>query len=432
MRGGHGWVCAVEAQEVRPFWGRAAVIFLSCGLALHVTISSAVLIGFRATGVERLEWLDVAWPGRWERVARARAGYFIEHTARLLQESNFKGVEMALQSALHLNPGNYEALLFLAHLRQYQRSFLISDALFERLLDTFPDREHETAVGWHDALLTRHRFAELAGLSLRMATQHPDQSPVWVRSALFAVRMEKNVGAVLKHHAATVAALPAAVGALLRSEELGRGGGASAAAKLLAEQEVGTLSPLLVTEYVVQLLRLKERELAAVFLRRHAAGLSSFDREFFQMRIDQASGDAALVRIDFQSLLERPLSAATLDLLTAWLVEHPDGISFQRLDQVMRNDANRLAITGLELWVAGVACGAETEADYWAKWAGVRTGDPNLSGKILNFGAEKMADPASVHRLIATGKFPREVIFSLIERASAANRERPVAEKKRR
>ena len=422
MRGGHGWVCAVQAREVRPFWGRAAGIFLLCLVSGYLAIASAVVVGFRATGVSKVGWLDVAWPGRWERVAPARAGYFIDRAARYMQESNFGGAELALQSALHLNPGNYEGILFLAQLRHYQKEFFISDAVFERLLDTFPERGQETAVARHDALLTRQRFAELAGLSLRMATQHPAHAPPWIRSALFALSLEPNLGDVLGKNAAAVAALPTTVVALLRAEELGRSGSASAATQLLTGLPGTPLPPYVAAEYVVQLLRLNERDLAEAFLRRHSPGLSPLDQEFFRMRIDQASGDTALVRLDSESLLTQPLSRATVDRLAAWLVEHPDARSFQRLDQLMRKDENRPAITGWELWVAAVACDAEQEADFWAQRAGAGTGDPQLSGKTIRFRAGDLTDPGAVHRLIATGSFPREVMFSLIQRASAAKR----------
>lgn len=424
-----GWLCGVTPQDVRPFWGRAAIILFSSLLVCYLAVCSVVLIGFRVTGIERMAWLDVAWPGRWERVAQARSDYFSAQTAQLLQANNFDGVEVALYSALDLNPHNYEALLFLAQLQQYQRAFAASDALFERLLGSFPDRELATAVAWHDALLTRSRFTELAGLSLRMATLHPEQSPAWIRSVVFALRLETDVGAVLRSHAATVAKLPPAVGVVLQAEELGRSGAVEAAAKLLIEPPGGTLPPWLVSEYIMQLLRLRERDLAAVFLRRHASMLSFFDREFARMRIDQIAGDAALLRLDFASLLQYPVSPAELDRLAAWLVIHPDESSFRRLDQVMRKDENRSAITGLELWIAAVACGAEAEADYWGKQAGAKSRDQSLSGSILSFSAAKLGDPASVYRLIATGGFSREVIFSLIQRASATVRVRSVAEK---
>lgn len=415
VRGPQGWVCSVDAPHVRPFWGRALMIFFGSLLTTHLVIASAGWLLLSITGSEPIHWLDVAVPTRWHRVSEARADSFSVKATELLQANDFAGVELSVQTALQIDPQNYEALLFLAHLKQYRQNFHTSDALFRHVLDTFPDRAAATAVAWHDALLMRQRYAALATLSLQMAAEPTTSTASWVRSALFALRLEKNLAAVLLANTASVAALPAPVATLVRAEELARGGSVAAAGQLLSAARSEPLPPYLVPEYVGQLLALNQREAAAVFFNRYADQLAPFDRTFLQMRLDQAVGDPALVRLDFAALLRSAPNALTIARLAAWLVDHPDRLSFRRLDELMRKPENQSALFGLELWAAAVSCGASEEAAYWSRQA----------GGLLEIGPEKWGDPAWMHRLIATGKFPREVIFSLLRRSVATKPAEP-------
>lgn len=426
VRGPHGWVCSVDAPHVRPFWGRAAVIILGGLFTAYLAAASAGWLFLSTIGSQPVSWIDVAVPTRWHRVAETRADSFSLKAAELLQANDFSGVELSVQSALQIDPGNYEAILFLAHLKQYRQNFHTSDALFRHALDTFPDRAAATSVAWHDALLIRQRYAALATLSLQMATEPNTSTASWVRSVLFALRLEKNLTAVLLANTASVAALPAPVAVLVRAEELARGGSVDAAVRLLSDPQSEPLPPYLIAEYVGQLLALKQREAASAFFDQNAGRLAPFDRTFVQMRLDQASGDPSLVRLDFAALLRPIPTAPMIARLAAWLVEYPDLLSFRRLDELMRKPENQSALFGLELWAAAVSCGAPEEADYWARRAG---GVPEKSAAPdrLEVGRGKWTDPAWMHRLLATGKFPREVIFSLL-RSSAASQ--PAAPKK--
>lgn len=420
VRGEHGCHCSVPAEKVRPFWGRAAAIFLLSALGMYLVAATGLVAVLRATGMEGLGWSDVAWPGSWETISKSRARYFAVRSGRQLQTADFNGAELSLLSALELDPANYEASLFLAHLKQYQQNYPYSDYLFRRLIDRDPARAQQTAIAWHDALLVRQRYPELAELSLHMAATRSDQMWPWIRSALFAVRQGPDASGFVRRNAAQIDALPPAVGAIFRAEDIRRRDTPVAAVKLLLEAGAGPLSRILVREYVEQLLRAGERDQAEVFLRLHAGELSPFDRGFVEMRIDQVSGDAALVRRDFEQLLKLALTPLTRDSLTAWLVEYPDLRSFERLDRIVSEKGNQASIEGAEMWVAAMACGAVNEAAFWADFCATRLKLRVPAIPALNFASDSMADPASIPRIVAIGHLPREVIFSLLRRSAAA------------
>jgi hypothetical protein len=401
------------------------MIFGGALLAGYLLVASVAFVGLQVTGVEKLGWHDVAWPGRWEKVTQARARYFSNRAGRLLQQGDFPGAELSLLSALQLDPNQFDAALFLAHLRQYQQNYPHSDFIFRRLLEQRPDRAKETALAWQDALLVRQRYAPLVGLALHHFTAQPELSPVWLRSALFAVRLSPDAPELLARLAAEIRVLPAPAQALLTAEELQRRGDSEAALQALWRHRSTPLEPVMIAEFVEQLLRLQQRDRAEVFLRDRAVALAPFDRLFLQMRIDQATNDAALVRMDFERLLRFPLKPAALQLALAWLVEHPDLRSFQRLHELVRRDAEAKLITGSEMWLAAVVCGATAEAAHWAQDCQRRLGLRVPAITAVDFGSDEMTNLAAPPRLIALGRLPHEVVLSLLRRAAVAKSVEP-------
>jgi hypothetical protein len=372
--------------------------------------------------VTELSWFEVAWPGKWGAIKKARVRYFALRAARLLRDGDFIAAELSLLSSLQLDPANYEATLFLGHLKQYQQNFPASDAVFRGLLDQHPHRRQETAIAWHDALLVRQRYRELAVLALHMAAIPDPEAPFWVRSALFALRASPNVTGFVDLNANRIATLPSAARALFLAEGAFQQAPREAMVGRLLEASAGNLAPVLVDEFVDLLLRLNEVGRAEALLRRQGVGLTAFDRAFAQMRIDQASGDAALVRLDFEALLRRRLTPASLDRLVAWLIEHPDRQSFARLERAVSRRENQPAVTGAEMWVVALACGATAEAAAWARICEQRFGLWLPSIAALNFSSDRLTDLTSVPHLVVTAKLPREVIFSLLRRMAAAKR----------
>lgn len=415
--GEHGWHCSVHAEEVRPFWGRAALILLLAAVTYHLVLTSVVTVTLHFSGLETLRWIDVAWPGRWHHVAKARSRAFAVQTAVLLHRGDFVAAELSLTSALQVDPENYEARLFLAQIRQYQQRFLESDALFRGLMHLVPERAAHTALTWHDALLVRQRFPQLAELSLRMGSEPSDLAAAWAKSALLALRSGNAATQLLTRNAEAVAKFPLAARALFLAEEhLQRGDRRGAVAQLLTG-ELDSLPPFLIGEYVEQYVRLGEPARAEAFLQRHRSILAPFDRGMQQMRIDQASGDASLVRMDFEALLPEEVTPPVLWQLVSWLIEHPDQRSFARLDQVMRESRNLRALAGGEMWLAAVVCGDEAAAEHWSKYVSTRFRVRLPAIKAVDFLSDQMTQGATVPRLITGGRLPREVIAALVRRA---------------
>lgn len=415
--GEHGWHCSVHAEEVRPFWGRAALILLFALMTFHFIVTSAVTVTLNLSGLDTLRWIDVAWPGRWHHVTKARSRAFAVQTAQLLQRGDFVAADLSLASALQVDPDNYEARLFLAQVRQYQQRYLESDALFRGLMRLQPERATQTALAWHDALLIRQRFPQLAELSLRMGSEPSDLAAAWARSAVLALRSSQSASQLLARNAEFVARFPVSARALFLAEEhLQRGDRQGAIAQLLTG-ELDPLVPFLVGEYVEQYLRLREPTRAEAFLRRQQGVLEPFDRAFLQMRIDQESGDTSLVRMDFEALLPGEVTPAVLWRFMAWLVEYPDQRSFARLDQVMRETKNQRALTGGEMWLVATLCGDSAAAEYWAKYLSTRFRFRLPAIKEVDFLSEDMTKVAAVPRIIASGRLPRDVIVALVRRS---------------
>ena len=422
--GEHGWHCSADAAQVRPFWFRAAMIFAGGVLALHVAVTGAVWMAFRGTGVDEIRWIDVGWPGRWEEIPKARARFFSVRVAKLLQETDLVGTELSLRSALTLEPNNYEAALFLGHLKQYQQNYANSDAVFRRLWDQFPDRRQQTALAWHDALLIRQRYPELAELCLRMAAIPSAESPAWLKTLLFSLRLGQNAPDFVQRNTDLIGGLPRATRTLILTEASLQRGPSRGAVNDLWESGSGVVNPVLILEYVGQLLRLNESRRATTFLRRAAPDLTAFDRVFCQMLIDQASGDAALVRIDYDELLKLPLTSSNLDRLAAWLIEHPDRRSYDRLERLLQDAGNRRVLLGGEMWVAALINDARTEALAWSQYSSRQFGLRLPRIETVDLLSDDMTVAATIPRIIATAGLPREVIFSLLQRSASAKRVR--------
>ena len=177
-----GFCCSLAAPDVRPFWGRAALLFF---LVIVGAYAAGVTLGYgtmRAFGSRNVAWLDFLWPRRWENVAKARSQQFSAEAIVALERRDFGLARISLKSALAADPQNYDAALLLAMLDSFAANAHVADAAFDWLMRRHPAHAGRSAVIFHDLLLAKGRPDRLARFALWMAAGGTADSPLWTRA----------------------------------------------------------------------------------------------------------------------------------------------------------------------------------------------------------------------------------------------------------
>ena len=128
-----GWRCSVEAERVRPFWGRALLYAVGALLALYLAGTAVAYATLRAAKYD-LSYLVVAWPPRWKELRGAQEKLYVTRAQTALARGNYQEAILSLEMVCQLNPRNYSAGLALAGLTQMAAQPHISEHIYERLM----------------------------------------------------------------------------------------------------------------------------------------------------------------------------------------------------------------------------------------------------------------------------------------------------------
>ncbi len=315
-------VCSVDASRVRPFWGRAALLYGGSAAAAACVGVLAVFTVFRAIGY-RVPLRAVAWPPAWHRIHEARADYFYRMALRSFASGDMRQCYLALSQAYTLDPGNIAAAKLLAQLTQIG-SPDVSDAIYSRLL--LQDKAEFEAVGeaWIRALVTRGDFAAAAGLSARMLLGGARHVPAWTQALVFAEGMTGDPGEIDRLLSGT-ARLPEEARSVLSLARSIRSGSRDQRLGIVRLYMGGATSAF---EFYFSLNRLIElgraSEVAAFVEGQSGAALDPYDREALKLDAYAEMGWHLLVRKEFGFLIEQGVSAPVINLIAANLVRHPD------------------------------------------------------------------------------------------------------------
>ena len=416
VSGDGGRVCSVDAGDVRPFWGRALLIYAGSAAVLGLACALGVFSALRAIGY-RVPLHAVVWPPAWHSIHQARADYFFRMAVRAFSAGDVRQGLLALNQVYSMDPGNVAAALLLAQFTQAANPDY-SDSIYGRLLLERRGNIEETAQAWFKALLSRGDLASVGRLSGRMLREGSAHAPAWTQGLLFAERMTGDPGEVdrLLSRPGQIPAVARSVLSLARDI---RTGSAQERLRRVDLSVAGAADPF---ELYYSLGRLAElgRGSDVVALLDGPAGalLEPYDRESLKLDACSVMDWRVLERREIGSILEPGASAPAVTLIVAHLIRHPDAgtaeFVFGQLEQrplpvAADNTGSHIAL----LCMAGVN-GLDARMRQEARLLGWVAGGrfAGLS-RITEFfeSAAAAKDPAVF--LPALHQLPLEVIYAL-------------------
>lgn len=415
-----GPVCSLNAADVRPYWGRAVLIYAAAALTLALAGASAGYIGLRAIGYRDVRWVDVAWPPRWREIGRARSRYFLAHSVEALAQGNVPLARLSLESALKSDPTSFQPALLLATLDSVSSRGRTANAWVGWALANQPQRAERVAVTLHDMMLQQGQLERVADFALWMARRDRANAALWVRSLLTVLRATRSTGRFARLHAAEVTQLARPARSLMATQILAEEGRRDAA-RLALQRPLAPDQPIYGLLQVEQLLRLGDTAAAEVVAQTLSPALGRVRALGLQYWIAERDADAVLAHACFDHVAAGPLAPGDVDWLAAMVIRAPDPASFRRLDRRLRaSSADLTPDTAAGIWAAAVVCADREAARYWAERVrkGARTELPH--DFHFDFGSASPARAGTVPAVLTHVALPREVIDALLARVRVA------------
>jgi hypothetical protein len=421
-----GWRCSVNAESVRPFWGRALLFGSAFALGLYLAGTLALFGILRAARYDT-GYLSLLWPPRWGELRSAQEKLYATRAQKALQAGNFQEAILSLERVTQLNPHNYSAGLALAGLSQVAAQPYVSDHIYERLMRDVPDERRQTAQLWFRTLLARAAYPQVMDLATRMLGEDPAERAAWLHALLFACRQTGDhayLGSVLSAQPH----LPEWCAELIGIEQLLLQGQLDRARPRLTRILRQPAASYIMYYQVDRLLRHGEADQANDLLRAYASQLQPDEAAFLRLRIYRTKEWTTLSGPELDTLLRYEMVPRVIAQFCAYLVDRPDPALFARFH-------DRLAAANLPV-------SAETVPLYQAVYlAATLAGDAARADQIITRITQYTASDARVLRglgqlLLAPGKDPRlprilplvplpaEVVYAILDRPPA-----PVAAK---
>jgi hypothetical protein len=416
-------VCSVDAAAVRPFWGRAVLIYGLFTAAAALAAVLSVFAAFRAIGYQ-VPLYVVAWPPAWQRVDQARADYFYRMALRALAAGDMRQSFLALGQVHALDPGNAGAARLLAQFTEITNPEY-SDQIYSRLVQGHRGDFEGTAEEWLRALLARGDFRSVAGLSARMLREGGGHAPAWTQGLLFAEGMSGDTAEV-DGLLASAGRVPAEARSALSLARSIRSGTADERFKMVQLYLGGATTPFEVYYSLRRALELGRASDVVTFLEgQQAAALDPYDRESLKLDAYSALGWHELERDELGLILDQGASASVVTLAAGHLVRHPDAESAARLFEILgrkplaataENAGAHIAL----LCMAGVNGRNASMAAEAELVGGIVGGTFPAWESVRSFfeGRSPAKNPTVI--LPALGQLPLEVVYALISHYHAA------------
>jgi hypothetical protein len=329
-----GLRCSADTAEVRPFWRRTFAWYGGTLGACYGVLALTVFIFLRTVGYP-VSVFDVALPPLWHRLDRARAWYFFEQSKRAFSSGRSNEGLLYLANAYDFDPTNYQIGITLAKNYQVGQPAQ-SDRVFARLIKDHPDRSAVTAWDWYRALLQRGSFDRIITLARDQVVADPEHAHAWIRALLFATRQMRDETA-LRELAANPAPTAAAWHRLIETELFVRAG-RTREARLSLDRPWPKDSPAFTVVYRVTTLIALGDTFAALDLNDRSRQIIG-DEAWLTLKLDALAtrGVKNDLRNTVELLLAQRSNLASIKVLCAHLIRHPDAEVFARLaDKVDR------------------------------------------------------------------------------------------------
>lgn len=416
--GPSGYLCSVDTRDVRPFWGRALAIYASALLIAGLGAATTGYVALQQLGNHEVTWLDVAWPPHWGNIARARARAFCARAIAAIAAHDYARARLSLESAVVIDPQNYEAAMLLAMLQSLSTTPGVADSAFQWLINQHPTQAVRSAITYHDMLLASGRPAQLASFATWMARHDPASKAFWVRALLVSLHATGQAAAFAKANAAELAQLDPPARALIATEILAQQNQAFTARLALQRPVDAGGSPVYGLLQIEQLLRLADVPAAVNIKNSLAPALDPFLILALQFWFERQANNTAAARASFARLVEQELSMDKVDWLMAMLVRAPDQECFARLDEKLRarRPDGPVAALGGGMWTLALVCGERPAADYWAEFLRSHTLIVVPPAGDIDFHSLTLASVRSVPALLSILPLPRETGYALYSR----------------
>lgn len=354
------WMCSVDRQDVRPFWGRVFAYFggtvLGTVLLLAILVYSSMrIIGYQVT------WRQVLWPRAWSELRAVRADLFIKQAREKYAAGEVREAIHALTVAHQLNPAHYQVGMLLAQFYQAGNPQQ-SDRLYFQMMQQHPERRREITRAWFQGLLARGRLDALADLAKSQLALEPRQAAVWTYALLFAAKHRPDhvdLSEVVNHPE-----VPVEVRAVINMAAQVREMPPDQARELVLQAPVVAGFPFDRVYRAETLTRLGYPQDALRVVAGAQSELAGRDIARLALEAYAKMGNRERLKAEFGSLLApgRPVSPAECTLLAVHLVEYPDA----ELAQLLVNALGRLPTNQTDAWLeaaVAVFCAAGVVGD---------------------------------------------------------------------
>lgn len=419
-----GWRCGVDAERVRPFWGRAALYAGGALLALYLLGTLAVYAFLRSAHYET-SYVTVAWPPRWAELRQSQEKLYAARAQQALAAGNYAEAILALQMVCQINPGNYPAAITLATLTQVAGQPSVAEHIFQRLMHEVPEQRPSTAQIWIRSLLARADYGQIKPLATAMLTEDSGRREAWMHALVFATgrtRDQETLAGIINGQAG----LPEWCLEIVRIELLLLQDRMDQALPALIRVHGRPGSAYLPYFQAAKLIELGRHDQAGELINAYGNRLPVEEAAFLRLRLFNAQQWSSLTGPEYDNLLSYPMSAQLAAKFCAWFLHAPDPAAFARYADRFEALGPPLNDESLPLYhanyLAAVACGDMSRAERIAATINRYT---SANAKAMQALAELLArgaGPTHLTRLLPLVPLPVEVIYAILERPDPEGR----------
>lgn len=417
-----GWRCGVDAERVRPFWGRAAVIFSGALLGLYLLGSIAVYAVLHAVSYE-VSYRSVVWPPHWSELRGSQERLHATRAQKALAAGNFRAAILSLETVCQLNPRNYSAGITLASLVQIAGQPSVAEHIYERLMHDVPEQRVATAQIWIRPLLARGAYAQIKPLATAMLSEDSNRREAWLHALLFAARQTRDQE-VLRPLLKNEHGLPNWCVELISIEQFlleSRPDQATARLTRLHTQPAISYIPYY---QVDRLLRLDRPVQAGKLLDAYGDRVPADEAAFFRLRAYRAQKWTSLLESEYDMLLNYPMTPRLAALFCAALLEQPVPELLTRfLDRFLQHgpalSSETLPVyhaSYLAAMIGGESARAKKLGDSIGRFTASEARALRGLGVLLQTGAP----PAQIAQLMPLVPLPLEAIYAIHLRPTAS------------
>lgn len=416
-----GWRCSVDAERVRPFWGRAAVHVSGALLTLYLLGSVAVFAVLHSASYPVSYW-TVVWPPHWSELRGSQEKLHTLRAQQAIAKGDFKAAILSLQRVCELNPRNYSAGLTLASLVQIAGQPSVAEHIYTRLMHDVPEQRATTAQAWGRTLLAGGDYAQLKPLALSMLSEDSGRREAWLHALLFAARQTRDAE-VLRPLLNNEHGLPNWCVEIAGIEQLLLEHRPDQALPRLNRIQLRPGSGYQPYYQVDRLLRLGRPEQAGQVLEAYGKGLPADEASFLRIRAFRARKWTSLLEPEYDTLLSYPLTPRLVALFCASLVEEPaPDLLVRYLDLFMQHGpavSNETLPLYQASYLTAVLGGENAHAEQLIETINRFTSSDSKTLRGLGDVLQSPKEAPQVNLILPLVPLPMEVVYAIHQRQTA-------------